>query len=90
MLRISTWPHPNGLRLSSIFPDELSEDDVGEFLRQLRRLRSRPVVVLVTSEEQRLGSRIDDDRRMVRALILPKFSSAEDILGAIRGQAKAG
>jgi hypothetical protein len=73
-----------------VFPDELSVDDVSEFLRQLRRTRSRPAVVLVTSEEQRLASRIDADRRMIRALILPKPSSAEDILGAIRGHARAG
>ena len=73
-----------------VFPDELSGEDVGEFLRQLRRVRSRPAVVLVTSEEQRLASRIEADRRMVRALILPKPSSAEDVLSAIRSQARAG
>jgi hypothetical protein len=69
-----------------VFPDELSEDHVGEFLRELRRMRSRPVVVLVTSDERRLASRIDADRRMVRPLILPQPSSAEEILSVIRGQ----
>jgi hypothetical protein len=67
-----------------VFPDELAEDHVDEFLRQLRRMRSRPVVVLVTSDERRLASRIDTDRRMLRPLILASPSSADEILSAIR------
>jgi hypothetical protein len=67
-----------------LFPDELEDDKVREFLRRLGQLLSQPLVLVVTRHPEHLGSIIRADERMIPALIFASPCSAAEMILALR------
>ena len=67
-----------------LFPDELEDIKVREFLRRLGQLLSEPLVLVITHDPKRLGAIIRSDERMVPALIFASPCSAGELLLALR------
>jgi hypothetical protein len=67
-----------------VFPDNLAENKIREFLRRLGQLLSEPLVLVVTRHPDRFGSMIHADERMIPALIFASPCSPPEILLALR------
>jgi hypothetical protein len=67
-----------------LFPDQLVDDKVREFLRRLGQLRFPPLALVITRDAERWGSIIRSDERMVPAFILSSPCSVPELLRALR------
>jgi hypothetical protein len=72
-----------------LFPDDLRQEGVTAFVRRLREVRPRLLVVLVTRQPQRFVSIVQADGRSLPPLVLPRPSFGWDILEAIRSYVNA-
>lgn len=70
-----------------LFPDDYDADGVTAALLELRRLRPRVLIVVVTRTPRRFQAALAPDGRSLPPLLMPKASFGWSILDAIRAHA---
>jgi hypothetical protein len=69
-----------------LFPDDFAEADVVKRISALRSARPGLLLVLVTSDRQRLSPVLGADPKSLLPIVFPKPAFGWDILDAIRGR----
>jgi hypothetical protein len=72
-----------------VFPDDFEVAEVIKHISTLRAARPRLLILLVTSEPQRLSPVLQIDEKSVLPIVLSKPPFGWSILDAIRGQASS-